>query len=190
MRTVKFQRSSRRFAITCEKVKIVCSFTIDLELDGIFRVSAGVNQVQEVISLINKGGLEELNLQKLNPHTSAALLKMFFRELPDPVFTFALWDPLIESTKISNEEERFSKISQLLKSLPPENYRLLKYLFTFLREVEAKSAVNRMTATNLGIVIGPNILRPEVETIETSLSSPQVNRVVEDAITNFDSVFA
>jgi hypothetical protein len=45
-----------------------------------------------------------------------------------------------------------------MQQLPPQNLAILKALFTFLREVAAKSDVNRMTASNLAIVFGPNLL--------------------------------
>lgn len=31
----------------------------------------------------------------MNPHVLASLLKMYFRELPEPVFPFQFYDPLI-----------------------------------------------------------------------------------------------
>lgn len=46
----------------------------------------------------------------------------------------------------------------VMQQLPPQNLAILKALFTFLREVAAKADVNRMTASNLAIVLGPNLL--------------------------------
>ena len=49
------------------------------------------------------------------------------------------------------------------------------FLVRFLRKVALKSSINMMGPTNLGTVIGPNILRPKAETTTTLLSnSPAV----------------
>lgn len=46
----------------------------------------------------------------------------------------------------------------VMQQLPPQNLAILKALFTFLCEVAAKADVNKMTASNLAIVLGPNLL--------------------------------
>lgn len=81
------------------------------------------------------------------------------------------------------------ELKQLVESLPPVNYNLLKYICRclplpeclvrivaepsrdiyiflfgrFLDEVQSYSGVNKMTVQNLATVFGPNILRPKVE---------------------------
>lgn len=51
-----------------------------------------------------------------------------------------------------------------------------------VNEVSTHSEVNKMTPSNIAIVFGPTLLRPKVETIETSLSSPLVNHAIERII--------
>jgi hypothetical protein len=46
-----------------------------------------------------------------------------------------------------------------------------------------------MTAANLAIVFGPNLLRPHVENIETSLNVPKMNLVIGDMIEQADAFF-
>ena len=38
---------------------------------------------------------EEIDLMTEDPHDVAAVLRIFMRELPEPVIPFALYDPLI-----------------------------------------------------------------------------------------------
>lgn len=66
-----------------------------LELDGIFRISAKVNEVNELMTAIDKGLYDAANWGTVNPYALAALLKMYFRELPDPLFPFECYDPII-----------------------------------------------------------------------------------------------
>ena len=55
----------------------------------------------------------------------------------------------------------------------------MKFLVT---EVCTHSAVNKMTPSNLAIVFGPTLMRPEVETMDTTLNSPLVNHGIERII--------
>ena len=42
--------------------------------------------------------------------------------------------------------------------LPDDNYFILKYVVNFMTEVEQHSDQNKMTAQNLAIVFGPNLM--------------------------------
>jgi len=70
----------------------------------------------------------------------------------------------------------------LKNDVPPSNRAIIEYLFSFLHVVSTHSTQNRMSASNLSIVFAPNIIKPEVETLETSLSSPKITVLVEDYI--------
>ncbi len=48
-----------------------------------------------------------------------------------------------------------------MNELPPINTAVLRELFRFLQKVVGLSAKNLMTAENVGVVIGPNILAKE-----------------------------
>ena len=71
-----------------------------------------------------------------------------------------------------------------------ENKLLLKYLIHFLGQVASNSEANRMTPANLAIVFGPNLIKAEVETIETSLNAAKINQVVEDVIKYVDEILS
>ena len=49
--------------------------------------------------------------------------------------------------------------------------------------------ITKMDPTNFGIVIGPNILRPELESLETAMHSSFQSALVERLVKNFDKVF-
>ena len=76
-------------------------------------------------------------------------------------------------------EEKKQELVGVLKGLG-EHLPTLKVLVEFLvREVCVHSGVNKMTPSNLSIVFGPTLMRPEKETMETTLNSPLVNNVVQ-----------
>ncbi|NWH70168.1 RHG24 protein, partial [Piaya cayana] len=98
-------------------------------------------------------------------HTVASLLKLYLRELPEPVIPYAKYEDFLSCAKtLSKEEESgLQELVKRVKSLPVVNYNLLKYICRFLDEVQSYSGINKMSVQNLATVFGPNILRPKVE---------------------------
>ena len=55
-------------------------------------------------------------------HSVSSLLKMYFRELPNPVCTFHLYDKFVEAAR-SPDDIRLAKLRDVISQLPPPNYR-------------------------------------------------------------------
>jgi len=53
------------------------------------------------------------------------------------------------------------KTNSVVRNFPPANVRTMKTLFPFLHQVSKYSSENLMTASNLGTVLGPSIVRSE-----------------------------
>ena len=51
---------------------------------------------------------------------------MYFRELPNPVCTFHLYDQFVDAAK-SADDLRLVKLREVVFQLPPPNYRLVQY---------------------------------------------------------------
>jgi hypothetical protein len=72
------------------------------KVEGIFRVSGRQQTILELKKLYDKGefgfyllilqGHSRIDLSKLDAHTVAGILKLWFRELPQPIFTFEYYD--------------------------------------------------------------------------------------------------
>lgn len=56
---------------------------------------------------------------------------------------------------------------------------VIQYLVRFLSKVASHKEQNMMGASNLAIVFGPSMLRPRIESIESSLNCPVINRAVQ-----------
>ena len=85
--------------------------------------------------------------------------------------------------------KRFSEMRRLLHDeLPDENYYILKFIIQFLNEVAKESAVNKMTAENLGVVFGANLAWPTSRTTLTSLR--YLSRCAEFMIDNYSRLFS
>lgn len=100
-----------------------------------------------VAKLVNN--YSEIDLSCCNVHDVAAVLRIFFRELPEPVIPFNLYEPLLEVQRNAKIpiDERISLLRDILKNLPEEHLPLLKYLIRFLQDVEEQSEFNKMTVS-------------------------------------------
>ncbi|CAN0336530.1 unnamed protein product, partial [Ectocarpus sp. 4 AP-2014] len=99
-------------------------------------------------------------------HEVATLLKMYFRELPEPVVPTAFYHPMLEASVKASRfwchkdlPEFVETVGVLVAQLPEINRTCVRLLFAFLLRVSLLSAENLMTTENLGIVFAPNLLR-------------------------------
>ncbi|XP_059970208.1 rho GTPase-activating protein 24 isoform X3 [Mesoplodon densirostris] len=135
-----------------------------LKEEGLFRLPGQANLVKELQDAFDCGEKPSFD-SNTDVHTVASLLKLYLRELPEPVIPYAQYEDFLSCAKLlSKEEEAGVKgLAKQVKSLPVVNYNLLKYICRFLDEVQSYSGINKMSVQNLATVFGPNILRPKVE---------------------------
>ncbi|XP_078258100.1 rho GTPase-activating protein 24 isoform X2 [Rhinoraja longicauda] len=135
-----------------------------LKEEGLFRLPGQANLVKELQEAFDCGE-KPLFDSNTDVHTVASLLKLYLRELPEPVIPYAKYDEFLLCAKLFTKEQEtgMKELIKQVKTLPPVNFNLLKYICRFLDEVQSHSDVNKMSVQNLGTVFGPNILRPKVE---------------------------
>ncbi|XP_034968047.1 rho GTPase-activating protein 24 isoform X4 [Zootoca vivipara] len=135
-----------------------------LKEEGLFRLPGQANLVKELQDAFDCGE-KPLFDRNTDVHTVASLLKLYLRELPEPVIPYAKYEDFLSCAKLLSKEEEtgLNELVKQVKSLPPVNFNLLKYICRFLDEVQSYSGVNKMSVQNLATVFGPNILRPKVE---------------------------
>ncbi|KAF0879200.1 RHG01 protein, partial [Crocuta crocuta] len=127
-----------------------------LTAEGIFRRSANTQVVREVQHKYNMGLPVDFD-QYNDLHLPAVILKTFLRELPEPLLTFDLYPHVVGFLNI-DESQRVGATLQVLRTLPEENYQVLRFLTAFLVQISAHCDQNKMTNTNLAVVFGPNLL--------------------------------
>nr|XP_036877059.1 rho GTPase-activating protein 24 isoform X3 [Manis javanica] len=135
-----------------------------LKEEGLFRLPGQANLVKELQDAFDCGEKPSFD-SNTDVHTVASLLKLYLRELPEPVIPYAKYEDFLSCAKLLSKEEEagIKELAKQVKSLPVVNYNLLKYICRFLDEVQSYSGVNKMSVQNLATVFGPNILRPKVE---------------------------
>ncbi|KAM7054705.1 rho GTPase-activating protein 30 isoform 1-T1 [Molossus nigricans] len=130
-------------------------------VDGIYRlsgVSSNIQKLRQEFEAERKPDLRrEVYLQDI--HCVSSLCKAYFRELPDPLLTYRLYDKFAEAVAVQLEPERLVKILEVLRELPVPNYRTLEFLMRHLVHMASFSAQTNMHARNLAIVWAPNLLR-------------------------------
>lgn len=94
----------------------------------------------------------------LDVHVVASVLKCYLRSLPEPLLTFKLYQEIMEVSQIMNEQQRKTAILNLLGRLPEANYNNLRYLMKFLSLLSEKNQRNKMSTSNIAIVMSPNLL--------------------------------
>uniref|UniRef100_A0A8C6ZVL3 Rho GTPase-activating protein 24 n=1 Tax=Nothoprocta perdicaria TaxID=30464 RepID=A0A8C6ZVL3_NOTPE len=119
--------------------------------EGLFRMPGQANLVKDLQDSFDCGE-KPLFDSNTDVHTVASLLKLYLRELPEPVIPFAKYEDFLSCGQLLSKDEG-EKVF-----LPPKAYGLV-----FLDEVQAHSSVNKMSVQNLATVFGPNILRPKME---------------------------
>uniref|UniRef100_UPI003AAE2B63 LOW QUALITY PROTEIN: rho GTPase-activating protein 30 n=1 Tax=Centroberyx gerrardi TaxID=166262 RepID=UPI003AAE2B63 len=130
-------------------------------VDGIYRLSGVSSNIQKLRSEFDSDGSPDLNkdLYLQDIHCVSSLCKAYFRELPNPLLTYQLYDKFAEAVAIQLEEERLVKITDVLKELPSPHYRTLEFLMRHLVRMASHSSETNMHARNLAIVWAPNLLR-------------------------------
>ncbi|KAM9702346.1 rho GTPase-activating protein 22 isoform 11-T11 [Dama dama] len=132
--------------------------------EGLFRMPGQANLVRDLQDSFDCGE-KPLFDSTTDVHTVASLLKLYLRELPEPVVPFARYEDFLNCAQLltKDEGEGTLELAKQVSSLPLVNYNLLRYICKFLDEVQSHSDVNKMSVQNLATVFGPNILRPQVE---------------------------
>ncbi|XP_051533214.1 rho GTPase-activating protein 24-like isoform X3 [Myxocyprinus asiaticus] len=141
---------------------------------GLFRQPGQATLVKELQEAFDAG--EKPTFDSTDVHTVASLLKLYLRELPEPLVPFSCYEEFLVCGKRipSDREQGLQELRILLHELPVANVNLLKYICQFLNDVQSYSNINKMSIENLATVFGPNILRPKAEDPESIIGGAAV----------------
>ncbi|XP_030629680.1 rho GTPase-activating protein 29 [Chanos chanos] len=186
-----------------------------LNIKGIYRVNGGKSRVEKLCQAF-ENGKDLVELSELYPHDISNVLKLYLRQLPEPLILYRYYNDVIGLAKeaqsimvddVDASREQTSgepplnielnrvifKIRDLLRQLPIAHYKTLKFLIAHLQRVMEKSEENKMTASNLGIIFGPTLIKPRQMEAEVSLSSlvdyPYQALMVELLIKHYQMIF-
>ncbi|XP_075949397.1 SH3 domain-binding protein 1 [Anarhichas minor] len=185
-------QSNREIAAPIQEC-VYMLLTTGMTEEGLFRLAAAASVVKRLKNCLDHEVVDYSEFS-MDPHAVAGALKSYLRELPEPLMTFELYNDWFKAAGEKDPTEKLEQFRVLLKKLPPENYNNLRYLVQFLSLLSEQQAVNKMTPSNVAIVLGPNLLWPRAEGEAAlfdmaSASSVQVVTVVEPLIQYSSSLF-
>ncbi|XP_060792130.1 rho GTPase-activating protein 32 isoform X1 [Neoarius graeffei] len=130
-------------------------------VDGMYRLSGIASNIQKLRHEFDSEQIPDLtkDVYIQDIHCVGSLCKLYFRELPNPLLTYQLYEKFSEAVSAATDEERLIKIHDVIQQLPPPHYRTLEFLMKHLSRLAAFSYVTNMHSKNLAIVWAPNLLR-------------------------------
>eukprot|EP00727_Mastigamoeba_balamuthi_P003632 m51a1_g13266 putative rho gtpase-activating protein 27 isoform x1 (608) ;mRNA; r:802-4293 len=142
-----------------------------LEREGIFRVSGSIGKMAALQAALDKRA--PIDAGEYGPCEVSQALKRLLARLPEPLMTHAGWLQLVGQCPAASRR----RVRKVVAALPDPNKRLLRFLVedVFLG-VLAHTAVNKMTAESLSIVVAPCILRPSDDALAAMRLTPEEHR--------------
>ncbi|XP_073236348.1 rho GTPase-activating protein 15-like isoform X2 [Porites lutea] len=161
-----------------------------LSFDGLYRVCGNVSTVQKIRICIDQE--EKIHLGEApfdDVHALTGSLKLYFRELPEPLIPYDFFSGFVEAIKQSTRKSKLTAMRSLAVQMPKVNGETLKLLLRHLRKLMVQSEANRMNAQNLAIVWGPNLMWPRHDSGDIALNMVHQNQIIEFLLLEFDHVF-
>ncbi|CAL8327340.1 unnamed protein product [Arctogadus glacialis] len=158
--------------------------------EGIFRLPGQDNSVRGFRDAFDAGERPSFP-SDTDVHTVASLLKLYLRELPEPVVPWSQYQDFLSCTyKIDPSTTGLESLEKQIALIPRINYNLLGYICRFLFEVQLESKVNKMSVENLATVMGINLLKPQIEDPITMMkATPQIQRLMTLMIRHHEELF-
>uniref|UniRef100_UPI00358DE1A6 rho GTPase-activating protein 45-like isoform X2 n=1 Tax=Myxine glutinosa TaxID=7769 RepID=UPI00358DE1A6 len=186
-----------------------------MALKGIYRVNGVKSRVEHLCQVLENKQDSSL-LTEATPHDVGNVLKLYLRQLPEPVVCFSLYNDFIQfanewrphsgelqevacsspdenMTKGVEKEHLVTKLQGLLGNLPGPHQTTLCFLLAHLYKVSQLEKENKMSASNLGIVFGPTLMRPQPSETPDSLASladyPRQAQIIALFISNWPALY-
>lgn len=130
---------------------------------GVYRIGGTMSKVTRLKEKLDKD-LEATNLDadewSSDISNVTSVLKLWLRDLPEPLLTMQLHQGFLDAAKIENDRLRHIRLHERVNDLPDANYATLKYFMGHLHKIVQYEAQNSMSIGNLAIVFGPTLFPP------------------------------
>ncbi|CAO3649092.1 unnamed protein product [Cunninghamella blakesleeana] len=132
-----------------------------LDMEGIYRKSGGSSQMKLIQqSFDNNENTDLTDTAKWSDLCAiTSVLKQYFRSLPNPLFPFEFYQPMMKAIDCHDMNERIDQLRNVLSTMPKENYMTIRYLMEHLERVQNRSQYNLMVPKNIATVFAPSLIR-------------------------------
>lgn len=159
-----------------------------MDIEGIYRKTGGSGQVKIIQEGFDKTEDYDISDPGLDITAVTSVLKQYFRKLPTPLLTFDVYDRILESISIEDDQERCLHLSKTFNMLPPKHRDCLEFLIFHLARVALRESENLMTPRNLAVVFAPTIMRDH--SLEREMTDMHAkNNAVQFIIENSHEIF-
>eukprot|EP01129_Flabellula_baltica_P017329 TRINITY_DN9576_c0_g1_i1.p1 TRINITY_DN9576_c0_g1~~TRINITY_DN9576_c0_g1_i1.p1 ORF type:complete len:772 (+),score=140.87 TRINITY_DN9576_c0_g1_i1:15-2330(+) len=136
-----------------------------------------------------QGGVE-IDLWQLSIYDISSFLVHFLNKLPEPLFSFDLYEQIILIADIEEISSIINTMKKIVKLLPSENFKLLKFMLQTFLYISTNSPFD-ITPHRISTIFGPLLIsngkRDEVESFE---SENLVDRLTEIMIKHVEEIFS
>ncbi|XP_056661841.1 rho GTPase-activating protein 17 isoform X4 [Monodelphis domestica] len=184
------KRSGRDIALPIEACVMLLLET-GMKEEGLFRIGAGASKLKKLKAALDCS-TSQLDEFYSDPHAVAGALKSYLRELPEPLMTFNLYEEWTKVASVQDQDKKLQDLWSICQKLPKPNLANFRYLIKFLAKLAQTSDVNKMTPSNIAIVLGPNLLWAKTEGSLADMAaatSVHVVAVIEPIIQHADWFF-
>ncbi|XP_010591038.3 stAR-related lipid transfer protein 8 isoform X1 [Loxodonta africana] len=141
-----------------------------LDQVGIFRKSGVKSRIQNLRQM-NETSPDNVCYEGQSAYDVADLLKQYFRDLPEPIFTSKLTTTFLQIYQLLPKDQWLAAAQAATLLLPDENREVLQTLLYFLSDI-ALAEENQMTAGNLAVCLAPSIFHLNVSKKDST--SPRI----------------
>ncbi|KAM6250381.1 rho GTPase-activating protein 17 isoform 3-T4 [Porphyrio hochstetteri] len=184
------KRSGREIAVPIEACVMMLLET-GMREEGLFRIAAGASKLKKLKAALDCS-TSQLDEFYSDPHAVAGALKSYLRELPEPLMTYSLYEEWTQAANIQDQDKKLQELWRICNRLPKHYHANFRYLIKFLAKLAQNSDVNKMTPSNVAIVLGPNLLWAKNEGSLAEMAaatSVHVVAVIEPIIQHADWFF-
>ncbi|XP_074846688.1 rho GTPase-activating protein 18 [Carettochelys insculpta] len=129
-----------------------------LDTEGLLRIPGVATRVKSLCQELEAKFYEgTFNWESVKQHDAASLLKLFIRELPQPLLTVEYLKAFQDVQNLPTKKHQLQALNLLVLLLPEANRDTLKMLLEFLQRVIDHRDKNKMTLNNVAMVMAPNL---------------------------------
>jgi len=177
-----------------------------LHHQGIFRVSGSKVEINNFREAFERGDDPLADMTDASDINSVAgVLKMYLRELREPVFSIQYFDQFMElarsyplpqiystkdklRTKLESKHEFVVKVVAVVATWPRSIFTMMRYIFAFLNHLSEYSDENMMDPYNLAICFGPTLV-PIPPDRDQVTHQNMVNELIKNFIIFHEDIF-
>lgn len=125
---------------------------------GVYRASGNLATIQKLRFDVDRGNLNVLNDYSDEVDVLTGALKLFFRELSQPLIPYEFYEQLLKVLESENTINVHQRIEQIINRLPKSHRDTFLTFVQHLLRVEEYKEENKMDLHNLSVVCGPSLL--------------------------------